>query len=191
MANTTVKITFDDGDTREFAASDELEKLIKAGEMFSLTTIHPSSGDEIGAMQISKMYAGNPRSALGHMMMMKRNAEELLEEDPSADDMEVVIDVVTACIKLLSDEITSHDSGMVTGDEDRLLVNHSIDPTDCPAINDQCDYYAYELADAHTRETVNCICEHPDNSEQVEGNCTSLLCPLCTEGGTGDDDGCS
>ncbi len=193
MANTKVTIDFDNGDVREFAASDDLEKLIKAGEMFSISTIHPDSGNELGVMQVSKMYAGNPMAALGHMLMMRTNAEKLFITDTEYKD--VIVEVFTACIKLLSDEITSHQSGVVPVDNEFIegcikgfgelnevtpYVRSSIDPTDCPAINAQCNHYAYKINEGSVE---SCICEHPDNSIEQEGNCNSFLCPLCTEGG--------
>jgi len=55
------------------------------------------------------MYAGNPINAMGNMMMMKRNAEQMLEED---DAMQIVIDTLNACITFISNEIVSHQSGM-------------------------------------------------------------------------------
>lgn len=110
MSNTTVKIIYANGSTREFIASDELEKLINEGEMFSVTTMHSDMG-AAEEMFVSKMYAGNPIAAMGHMMMMKRNAEKMLTEDDNKD-MNIVIDTLTACISLMSDEITSHQSEM-------------------------------------------------------------------------------
>ena len=107
MTNTTVTIKYANGSTREFVASDELEKLINEGEMFSVTTMHSDMGIE-EEMSVSKMYAGNPVAAMGHMMMMKHNAEKLTKEEHSG----IIVDVVTACIGLLSNEITSHQSGM-------------------------------------------------------------------------------
>ncbi len=106
--NTTVTVTYSNGDTREFVASDELEKLIDDGEMFSVSTLHSDMGVEL-EVSLSKMYAGNPIAALGHMMMMRHNAQQLDVGDPNKD---VVIDVLTACIKLLTDETASHQSGM-------------------------------------------------------------------------------
>jgi hypothetical protein len=107
--NTTVTISYSNGATRKFVASDDLEVLINEGEMFSVSTMHSDMGinDE---MSVSKMYAGNPVAALGHMMMMRRNAEKLLEKDES---MNVVIETLNACIKFISDEVTSHQSGMI------------------------------------------------------------------------------
>lgn len=110
MPNTTVTVTYANGATREFIASDELEKLINDGDMFSITTMHSDMGiDE--EMSVSKMYVGNPVSAMGSMMMMKRNAEKLLNEE-NDKDMNIVIETLTACIQLMSNEITSHQSGM-------------------------------------------------------------------------------
>ena len=112
MSNTTVKITYTNGDTREFIASDELEKMINDGDMFSVTTFHSDMGIDI-EYSASKMYAGNPIAAMGHMMMMKRNAETIRDEDDIEDvNMNIVIETLTSCIKFMSDEITSHQSNM-------------------------------------------------------------------------------
>jgi len=112
--NTNVTVTYSNGSTREFVASDELEALINEGEMFSITTLHSDMG-QVEELAVSKMYAGNPIAAMGSMMMMKRNAEKLLDEDDSATDMNIVIETLNACIQLLSNEVTSHQSGMVEG----------------------------------------------------------------------------
>lgn len=111
MPNTTVTITYANGSTREFVASDDLEQLINEGEMFSVTTLHSDmSIDE--EVALSKMYAGNPIAAMGNMIIMRSNAEKILKENDSDDHIPIVIDTLTACIKLLSDEVTSHQSGM-------------------------------------------------------------------------------
>lgn len=111
MSNTNVKVTYSNGSQREFIASDELENLINEGEMFSITTLHSDMGEAL-ELEISKMYVGNPMSALGNMIIMRSNAEKMLSDDDSTEAMKVVIDTLTACIKLLSDEITSHQSSM-------------------------------------------------------------------------------
>lgn len=115
--NTKVTITYSNGDTREFIASDELEKLIDDGEMFSVSTVHSDMGLEIET-GLSKMYAGNPMAALGHMMMMRRNAEELdVADEPSR---ETIIQILTSCIALLAQETTSYQSVMVSANGERL-----------------------------------------------------------------------
>jgi hypothetical protein len=106
MSNTKVTIEFSTGEVRQYQASDKLEQLIAVGEMFSVTTVHPSTNGE----DIVKMYAGNPMAALGQMMMMRRNAEGLDETDEYKN---VVIDILNSCITMLANEITSHDSGVV------------------------------------------------------------------------------
>jgi len=188
MSNTTVTIKYSSGSTREFVASDELEKLINEGEMFSVSTLHSDiSIDE--EVKVSKMYSGNSMSALGHMILMKRNAEQLLKED---ETMNIFIEAITACISLLSNEITSHQSGMspvkssVGAHEVRERHDEMIDlestksisdnQVKCPAINIQCDYFTYQL-DSNGEVAIN-HCDHRDNSNKNEGNCTSLLCPL-------------
>ena len=109
MPNTKVTIEYSNGDTREFIASDELEKLIDDGEMFSVSTVHSDMSLQVET-EMSKMYAGNPIAALGNMMMMRRNAEQLdVEDEPSRD---VIVQMLTACISLLSDECTSYQSVM-------------------------------------------------------------------------------
>jgi len=107
MPNTKVTITYASGSIREFVASDDLEQMINDGYMFSVTTFHSDMG-VAEEMLVSKMYAGNPIAALGHMMMMLRNAEKMR----SSKSNRIVKDVLTACIKLMSDEITSHQSEM-------------------------------------------------------------------------------
>jgi len=115
--NTKVTITYSNGDTREFIASDELEKLINDGEMFSVSTMHCDMGVDVET-EISKMYAGNPMAALGYMMMMRRNAEELdVADEPSR---ETIIQILTSCIALLAQETTSHQSVMVSANGERL-----------------------------------------------------------------------
>ena len=121
--NTTVIIKYSNGSTREFIASDALEKLINEGEMFSVTTMHSDMGRSV-EMEVSKMHVGNPISALGHMMMMKRNAESLEDEAHKP----VILEVLTACIQLLSTEITSHQSGMSPVDDE---VSHDANLRDC------------------------------------------------------------
>ena len=116
MSNTKVTITYSNGETRQFIASDELEQIINEGEMFSVTTMHSDMGiDEEYA--VSKMYAGNPMAAMGYMMMMHRNASELNDDNP---DKKSIIEVLSTCIAFLKDEVTSHQSGMVKGGESRM-----------------------------------------------------------------------
>jgi hypothetical protein len=112
--NTTVTITYANGETRQFIASDDLEKLINEGQMFSVTTMHSDIAiDEEYA--VSKMYAGNPIAALGYMMMMHKNAKGLNNDNP---DKKVILEILSTCISFLTDEITSHQSEMVkVGDE--------------------------------------------------------------------------
>lgn len=180
MPNTTVTITYANGETREFIASDDLEQMINEGEMFSVTTMHSDiSRDE--EMQVSKMYVGNPVAALGQMMMMKRNAEQL-DSDPN---QAIIIDILTVCIKMMGDEITSHQSGMTpvesTKPDLKLVDGDREGREDCPVISRHCDYFAYQCDD--NGEVAISHCGHPENSSDYEGNCTSILCPLCTEGG--------
>ena len=109
MSNTKVTVTYANGDTREFIATDALEELINEGEMFGIATLHSDiSVDE--EVQLSKMYAGNPISALGHMLQMRKNAQEL--HDGGDDSLGPVIETLNACITILSNETTSHQSGM-------------------------------------------------------------------------------
>ena len=107
MSNTTVTITYANGSTREFIASDDLEQMINDGYMFSVTTFHSDMG-VAEEMLASKMYAGNPIAALGHMMLMLRNAQKLR----SSKSNRIVKEILISCIKLLSDEVTSHQSEM-------------------------------------------------------------------------------
>jgi hypothetical protein len=234
MNNTTVKIKYSNGSTREFVASDELEKSINNGEMFSVTTMHSDMGaDEEAAL--SKMYAGNPMNALGHMMMMKRNAENMVAEEP---EMSVAVSILTACISLLSNEITSDGSGMSMPSYEQVVDRadredkvgegqyrcemcqgvfdegwsdeeahkeadaNGLDPAECGICCDDCykktSYYTPPDEEGHKCPAINAPCEHfaepcdgelvycthPDNSDKDHvGNCTSFLCPLCTNGG--------
>lgn len=130
MSNTTVTVTYANGDTREFVASDKLETLINKGEMFGITTLHPEHGDEF---KLSKMYIGNPMAALGNMIIMKRNAE-------SFDDTQgnIVVDVLSACITLLIDEITSHQSELSTVDKLPMAPHCYYSNNVCPHRNKSC-----------------------------------------------------
>ena len=116
MSNTTVTIKYANGSQREFIASDDLEKMINEGHMFSVTTMHSDMG-LAEEMSVSKMHGGNPVAALGHMMIMRRNADGLTEDENQG----IIIDVLNTCIKFLSDEIVSHQSGMTPVDVD---ANH-------------------------------------------------------------------
>ena len=211
MPNTTVTITYANGSTREFIASDDLEQLIDKGEMFSVTTMHSDMGIN-EEYAVSKMYAGNPVAAMGHMIMMKRNAEKM--HDEGDENMYFVIETLTVCIKFMSDEITSHQSNMskveykphgrqfrkgeplvpvdmtMMGDED---YNHGV-KEDCPVINNHCQHYSYQT-DNFGQVAIE-HCTHPDNSLDTEGNCTKKSCPIkqgivTPADGTGSDDGCS
>jgi len=195
MSNTKVTITYTNGSTREFIASDDLERMINDGHMFSVTTFHSDMG-VAEEMLVSKMYVGNPVAAMGHMMMMLRNAETMRKSKSNR----IVKEVLTACIKLMSDEITSFQSEMspVMDNESRQFKKGEplvpIDMTQmgddgyekeqqekCPAINDECNHYSYQLDNCG--QVAIEYCTHPENSKDEEGNCTSFLCPLCTEGG--------
>lgn len=112
---TTVVVTYSNGETREFRASDDLEKMINEGHMFSISTMHSDINRE-EEMSVSKMYCGNPIAAMGYMMMMKRNAE--LMDDDEENHKDVVIEVLNTCIKFISDEVTSHQSGMMPIDDE-------------------------------------------------------------------------
>jgi hypothetical protein len=176
--NTTVVVTYANGSTREFIASDALEALINDGHMFSITTMHSDMGRAEEAA-VSKMYAGNPIAALGNMMMVHKNATDLSDDDMDNETKKVVVDIIATCITLLSDEVTSHQSGMTPELRDNVVKLHAdIElPPPCPAINASCD--------KHTQSPDGELnyCTHPDNPDDCEGNCTSQLCPLCTEGG--------
>jgi hypothetical protein len=170
--NTKVTVTFSNGDTREFAASNELEELITTGEMFSITTMHPDQGDA-NVMNVSKMYAGNPVAALGNMMIMRRNAEMLDDGDANKS---TIIEILNVCIGFMTDEITSHQSGLTDN------IEGSVDDCEkCPATSKCCDQYIYQR-DNNGEVAIN-HCKHPDNSSDFEGNCSPFLCPFCTEGG--------
>jgi hypothetical protein len=175
--------------------------------MFSITTMHSDMG-EVMELQVSKMYAGNPVAALGNMIIMRSNAEKVLEDDDTATDMNIVIDVLTACIKLLSDEVTSHQSGMV---EDHNLDNldniqsqprqfrkgEPLVPVDITRPNlkiidvpegvnglePPCSVIN-EPCEHHTFKVDSNVehCTHPANaSPKNKNNCTEGWCPLCPE----------
>lgn len=185
MSNTKVTIEYPNGETREFVASDELEKSINEGEMFSVTTMHSDISRE-EEIALSKMYVGNPIAAMGHMMMMHRNAKHLEHDDKG--HREVVLEILATCIAFMKEEITSHQSGLTSINGETFTVHEQTlslvenDPTDCPVTGDHCDHYAYEYVDG-TVDTDKSICEHPENSSHEEGNCTSVLCPLSTGDG--------
>ena len=46
----------------------------------------------------------------------------------------------------------------------------------CPVINQKCRFYCYQKD--RNGEVVVCFCNHPDNQNDREGNCTSALCPF-------------
>lgn len=132
-SNTKVTITYANGSTREFVASDKLEQSINEGEMFSVTTMHSDmSIDE--EMAVSKMYIGNPVAAMGNMMIMRHNAEKLINEE----GMVFVRDTLTACIGLMSNEITSHQSGMSP-----VKVEDQSPMKDVKFVEDNNDTYTY------------------------------------------------
>lgn len=175
MPNTIVTIKYSNGSTREFVASDELEKSINEGEMFSVTTMHSDMGRS-EEEAVSKMYAGNPITALGNMMMMKRSAEKMR----SSKSNRIIKSILDVCIKFMTDEISSHQSGMspvaTNYIKELTLVDNSVK---CPATKSPCVHYIYQ-PDPNGEVAIE-HCTHNDNSNDKEGNCTSFLCPLCTE----------
>lgn len=99
---TKFTITYDDGQEQEFSVSEDIEKMILAGEMFSLTTLHPDQGEQ-EQMKLTRVYAGNPMTALGQMISLIR----ILKEEGAPED---VVGPVAACMKLLSDQINYRES---------------------------------------------------------------------------------
>ncbi len=99
--NTTITIKYANGDTREFAASDALEQRIVQGDMFSLSTLHPATGDEV-----AKMYAGNPVAALGFMLLLRKQLEENMDLNPE-EFTSGMIGGVNNCISHLAEELSS------------------------------------------------------------------------------------
>lgn len=133
--NTTVTITYANGSERKFIASDELEELIEKGEMFSVTTMHSDMGidEELG---LSKMHVGNPMSAMGHMMMMRRNAEKVMADESTEEkekhEVELICQTLTTCIGFLSEELTSHQSSMIDPRDNELkLIENTGDDDGC------------------------------------------------------------
>ena len=174
MTNTTVTVTYANGTTRKFVASDDMEQKINEGEMFSVTTMH-SDISQAEEMSVSKMYAGNPVAALGNMLLMRRNAESLGESDTDAP---AIISVLDACISFMTNEISSHQSGMSPVEQSPQLELLDDNRVKCPATSQQCEHYTQP----YDGELELCI--HPENGDtEHEGNCTGRLCPLCPEGG--------
>lgn len=103
--NTTVTIQFSNGESRHYTASDLLEKMIQAGEMFSVVSLHPDQGDA----ELCRMYAGNPAVALGCMIALKDQIDQMPNQPIAKSSVE---ELVTTCIGWLSQEITSHGSAM-------------------------------------------------------------------------------
>tara|TARA_R110000823_G_scaffold241850_7_gene366468 strand:+ start:7260 stop:7574 length:315 start_codon:yes stop_codon:yes gene_type:complete len=92
--NTSITINYANGEQRTLNADDNMEARILNGEMFSVSTMHPTEGE------IAKMYAGNPLSALGYMLLLRLEYEK--EDCPS-----FTLDAIDQCVKLLSNELTS------------------------------------------------------------------------------------
>ena len=129
--------------------------------MFSVTTMHSDMGrDE--EQTLSKMYAGNPIAALGNMIIMRSNAEKIRDQDVN---MNIVIETLTACIKLLSDEVTFHQSGMVSDDDNpnlNLVNVPGSDEPQCSVIGKPCGCHI-----PHVDSNVE-YCTHPGNSKKDE-----------------------
>ena len=170
MPNTTVTITYANGSTREFIASDDLERMINEGHMFSVTTMHSDMG-VAEEMLVSKMYVGNPVAAMGHMIMMKRNAETMRKSKSNR----IVKHILTTCIKLMSDEITSYQSEMSPVMDNEKRDGDMTNAVKCPVTDKHCEHYI-EQADL-INEVVISHCTHPDNPSD-EGDCVSKACPL-------------
>jgi len=47
MDNTKIKLTFSNGDEREYIVNDEAENKIKKGELFTINTQHPDHGERL------------------------------------------------------------------------------------------------------------------------------------------------
>lgn len=187
--NTTVTINYPTGEVQEFYATGKLETEILSGAMFSVSTIHPdylSPEDH----NVTKMYSGNPMVALGNMVQMMNNAIRL---DPEEDDRDVIIDVLSHCVGLLTNELSSFGSGLDTDDipvtEKKSLgkitpapvppvTQDEINPEglSCPVINEHCESYSYVKNE--DGEIISEFCGHPDNGSIFESNCTDKLCPL-------------
>jgi hypothetical protein len=168
MSNTKVTITYANGSIREFVASDNLEQMINEGHMFSVTTMHSDMG-VAEEMLVSKMYVGNPVAAMGHMMMMLRNAQTMRKSKSNR----IVKQVLTACIKLMSDEITSFQSEMSPVDTKpdlKLVKDTSSDIYTCLVIGEPCEHIVIAGLKGPNR------CTHSDNSR--DGDCTDRACPL-------------
>jgi hypothetical protein len=108
MNNTTVMIKFKDGLIRRFEVSDEMESHIATGEMINITTVHPEHDHQEGDASLSKVYLGSPISALGNMIIMRQNAENLDEDEHPG----LITNVLDHCIAMLKNEINTHNTGM-------------------------------------------------------------------------------
>jgi hypothetical protein len=207
--NTTVTITYSNGETREFIASDELEKGINEGEMFSVTTMHCDISRE-EEVELSEMYIGNPIAAMGNMMMMKRNAENMLDGDVTDEGKigTAAVEVLTSCIKFMADEISSHQSGMSPveniEDDDCDIYANGDHPTTVEGFpkcstsveDDKVHFTGHNMLEEKC-PAINAPCEHYEctrmDGKKIDESCThndnstrfcdSLHCPLCTEGG--------
>lgn len=93
--NTTVTINYADGSEHTFAATDAVEARILSGDMFTVSALHPQYVE--GIDQASKMYAGNPLAALGHMLMLR--AELLING--------VETEAIDHCIQFMAQEMSS------------------------------------------------------------------------------------
>lgn len=108
--NTKVTVTYANGTVREFRASNELEKLILEGNMFSITTGFFENFDE--ELKLSKMYAGNPMAALGNVLIMRDNSVKLSIEHAD-EQMKMVTGLLDRIIGIIANEMVSYQSGMV------------------------------------------------------------------------------
>lgn len=101
--NTLITIKYADGTVRGYAANDLVEKRIVTGDMFSISTVHPATGDEI-----VKLYPGNPMNALGRMLMMQQNTKTGMDmSDRENKYLEGFLAGIIDCIKVLAEEFSS------------------------------------------------------------------------------------
>ena len=87
-------------------------------------------------------------------------------------------------IEAENDELTPHVTTETETEGTGSTFGHKHCDGECPATGDQCDKY---MVLNEKYKGVLYYCDHPESQRSI---CTSVQCPLCTEG-TGSDDGCS
>ena len=97
--NTEIKITFSDGTVNTFNVSDTIEEKLQDGGMISVATLHPKFGETV-----DKVYAGNPMSALGEMLIFRGILQKSMGD--GTGHRAGMIDGVTKCVELMANEVS-------------------------------------------------------------------------------------